>query len=66
MGFFVTTVGDYLWNAIPMGFQTFNGEGDSAWQGGWTIFYWGWWISWPPSWACSSLGSAGAERFASL
>ena len=48
MGFFVTTVGDYLWNAIPMGFQTFNGEGDSAWQGGWTIFYWGWWISWAP------------------
>ena len=48
MGFFVTTVGDYLWNAIPMGFQTLNGEGDSAWQGGWTIFYWGWWISWAP------------------
>ena len=48
MGFFVTTFGDYLWNVIPMGFQTFNSEGDSAWQGGWTIFYWGWWISWAP------------------
>ena len=48
MGFFVTTVGDYLWNVIPMGFQTFNEEGASAWQGGWTIFYWGWWISWAP------------------
>ncbi len=48
MGFFVTTVGDYLWNVIPMGFQTFNGTGDAAWQGGWTIFYWGWWISWAP------------------
>ena len=48
MGFFVTTLGDYLWNVIPMGFQTFNTEGDSAWQGGWTIFYWGWWISWAP------------------
>ena len=48
MGFFVTTVGDYLWNAIPMGFQIFNGEGDADWQGGWTIFYWGWWISWAP------------------
>ncbi|MGI9338391.1 MAG: BCCT family transporter, partial [Gammaproteobacteria bacterium] len=48
MGFFVTTFGDYLWNVIPMGFQTFNTEGDSAWQGGWTIFYWGWWISWAP------------------
>ncbi len=48
MGFFITTIGDYLWNAIPMGFQTFNSEGASAWQGGWTIFYWGWWISWAP------------------
>ena len=48
MGFFVTTFGDYLWNVIPMGFQTFNSEGESAWQGGWTIFYWGWWISWAP------------------
>jgi choline/glycine/proline betaine transport protein len=48
LGFFVTTVGDYLWNVIPMGFQTFNNEGDAAWQGGWTIFYWGWWISWAP------------------
>jgi choline/glycine/proline betaine transport protein len=48
LGFFVTTVGDYLWNVIPMGFTTFNAEGDAAWQGGWTIFYWGWWISWAP------------------
>ena len=48
LGFFVSTFGDYLWNVIPMGFQTFNSEGAAAWQGGWTIFYWGWWISWAP------------------
>ncbi len=48
MGFFVSTTGDYLWNVIPMGFQTFNDEGNAAWQSGWTIFYWGWWISWAP------------------
>lgn len=48
MGFFFTTLGDYLWNVIPMGFQIFNAEGEKAWQGGWTIFYWGWWISWAP------------------
>lgn len=48
MGFFVTTLGDYIWNVIPMGFQTFNSEGAAAWQGGWTIFYWGWWMSWAP------------------
>ena len=48
MGFFVTSFGDYLWNVIPMGFRIFSSEGDKAWQGGWTIFYWGWWISWAP------------------
>mmetsp|Transcript_5701 Transcript_5701/g.8111 ORF Transcript_5701/g.8111 Transcript_5701/m.8111 type:complete len:765 (-) Transcript_5701:618-2912(-) len=26
-----------------------DGEGGSStWMGGWTIFYWGWWISWAP------------------
>ena len=48
MGLFVTSMGDYLWNFFPMGFTVFNGEGEAAWQGGWTIFYWGWWISWAP------------------
>ena len=48
LGFFVSTTGDYLWNVIPMGFQTFNEEGNAAWQSGWTIFYWGWWMSWAP------------------
>ncbi len=48
MGFFVTTVGAYLWNVVPMGFWTAaEGEG-AAWQGNWTIFYWGWWIAWAP------------------
>jgi choline/glycine/proline betaine transport protein len=48
MGLFVTTLGDYVWNVIPMGLRTFNAPGDAAWQGAWTIFYWGWWISWAP------------------
>ena len=48
MSFFVTSLGDYLWNVIPMGFWTANEPGNAAWQGGWTIFYWGWWISWAP------------------
>jgi len=25
--------------------ETFHNEG---WQAGWTVFYWGWWISWSP------------------
>ncbi len=48
MSFFVTSFGDYLWNVIPMGFWTANEGPEVAWQGGWTIFYWGWWISWAP------------------
>ena len=48
MGFFVTSIGDYLWNVIPMGFWTAGTEKEIAWQGSWTIFYWGWWISWAP------------------
>ncbi len=31
-----------------MGFWVAGEAGDKAWQGGWTIFYWGWWISWAP------------------
>ena len=48
MGFFVTSIGDYIWNVIPMGFWTAGTDKEVAWQGGWTIFYWGWWISWAP------------------
>ncbi len=48
LGFFVTSIGDYIWNVVPMGFWTAGSPAEIAWQGGWTIFYWGWWISWGP------------------
>ncbi|MDA7968962.1 MAG: BCCT family transporter [Gammaproteobacteria bacterium] len=48
MGFFITTFGDYYTNLFQMGFWTASDPGDVAWQGGWTIFYWGWWLSWAP------------------
>jgi choline/glycine/proline betaine transport protein len=48
MGLFITSLGDYWWHVIPMGFWTAISDGNTAWQGGWTIFYWGWWISWAP------------------
>ena len=48
MGFLATTTGDYLWNLVPMGFWTAGEEGHAAWQSRWTIFYWGWWMSWAP------------------
>ena len=47
LGMFATSVGDYMWNLIPMGFWT-DPNPESQWQGWWTIFYWGWWLSWGP------------------
>ena len=25
-----------------------SSDGPSSWMNGWTIFYWGWWVSWSP------------------
>ncbi|WP_461535028.1 BCCT family transporter [Spongorhabdus nitratireducens] len=47
LGLFVTSIGDYMWNLIPMGFWT-DPNSERGWQGWWTIFYWGWWLSWGP------------------
>ncbi len=48
LGFFAKTVGDYLWNLVPMGVWLATEPNDATWQGAWTIFYWGWWIAWAP------------------
>ncbi|MCB1647825.1 MAG: BCCT family transporter, partial [Pseudomonadales bacterium] len=39
---------DYLSNVIPMGFWTAEKARNQAWQGAWTVFYWGWWLAWMP------------------
>jgi choline/glycine/proline betaine transport protein len=40
LGFYLTILPEMsLWT------ETFR---DSNWQGGWTVFYWAWWISWSP------------------
>ncbi|MEU3274091.1 BCCT family transporter [Saccharomonospora sp. NPDC006951] len=46
----VQNIGDYFQNLLTMSFNTtaYAGEEGSAWQGSWTTFYWGWWISWAP------------------
>lgn len=36
-------VQDFAHNAMAVG-----AHGDSEWYGGWTIFYWAWWIAWAP------------------
>lgn len=39
--------GVYLQNIIHDTFAV-GAYADSSWYGGWTIFYWGWWIAWAP------------------
>jgi len=40
-------MGQYLINFVPLSLYTAPGiEGN--WLGGWTIFYWAWWMSWAP------------------
>ncbi|BBF99422.1 MULTISPECIES: BCCT family transporter [Pseudonocardia] len=44
-------IGNYVQEVPGLSFETFpdggNGTAD-GWQSGWTLFYWGWWISWSP------------------
>ncbi len=49
MGTLTTSMGDYLTHLPAMSFNTgvYNSDA-SSWLGGWTIFYWAWWISWTP------------------
>ncbi|AEG43715.1 choline/glycine/proline betaine transport protein [Isoptericola variabilis J7] len=46
----VQSFGYYFNNVVRLTFDTlaFRGEEGLAWESGWTIFYWGWWISWAP------------------
>ncbi len=39
--------GDYLGAVIPLSLWTDTYK-DTGWQGGWTTFYWAWWIAWSP------------------
>ena len=39
--------GFYVANLITTSTNLFT-YSDTEWLGGWTIFYWGWWISWAP------------------
>ena len=46
----VQSIGNYIQNFIGLSFTTsaYSGDDGVAWQGAWTAFYWGWWISWAP------------------
>jgi len=49
---FTQNLGFYLHTLPQISFwvEAFHGLGEKGanWQTGWTIFYWGWWISWSP------------------
>lgn len=47
---FVESVGAYFQDLIGLSFDTstYTGSDGLSWQGGWTMFYWGWWMSWAP------------------
>lgn len=43
--------GNYLSSLVSSSFTVFNPNTSPdafSWQSGWTLFYWGWWISWSP------------------
>merc|ERR1719210_2060365 len=51
----VETTGNHLWYLLDLEFHTDAFEeneninpGGGSFMSGWTIFYWGWWISWAP------------------
>jgi choline/glycine/proline betaine transport protein len=43
----VQNTGMYLSNLIDMTFNLYAYE-PTGWIGGWTLFYWAWWIAWSP------------------
>ncbi|MGO1383714.1 MAG: BCCT family transporter [Arachnia sp.] len=47
---FVQSLGSYLQNFFGLSFKTlpFHGATGETWLGGWTTYYWGWWMSWSP------------------
>lgn len=44
---FTTTLGAYASEFVRMSLRTTPFR-DSDWVGGWTVFYWAWWVSWSP------------------
>ncbi|WP_040405596.1 choline BCCT transporter BetT [Ectothiorhodospira sp. PHS-1] len=43
----VQNTGNYVSNLFSMTFNLYAYE-PTSWIGGWTLFYWGWWIAWAP------------------
>ncbi|MFT5636840.1 MAG: choline/glycine/proline betaine transport protein [Cognaticolwellia sp.] len=44
---YLQNIGDYLADIVHNTFNLFAYK-KTEWIGGWTIFYWGWWLAWAP------------------
>jgi choline/glycine/proline betaine transport protein len=47
LGSYIQNTGSYLGNFLQLSFWN-EAYSTRNWQGGWTVFYWAWWISWAP------------------
>ncbi|PTA50653.1 BCCT family transporter [Shewanella morhuae] len=45
---FVQNTGGYLSDLVNKTFNLYAYQHKEDWLGGWTLLYWGWWISWSP------------------
>lgn len=45
---YVQNVGAYIFDITYKTFNLYAYEKKDDWIGGWTLLYWGWWISWSP------------------
>jgi len=45
---YVENIGNYLQAMFHRSLDLRVYEEDDGWLGAWTIFYWGWWVSWSP------------------
>ena len=48
LSIFWESVGEYIAVFPELAFFNAAFSPESTWQGDWTVFYWGWWISWSP------------------
>lgn len=47
IGAYVQNIGHYVDQLATLTFNV-DAYGDGVWVSNWTLFYWGWWISWSP------------------
>lgn len=45
---YTQNTGSYLSDLVYKTFNLYNYEKKTEWIGGWTLLYWGWWVSWTP------------------